>query len=175
MVETKGLKVGLNWSGSPAFSKNRTRSLSLEALAPLAEVANVQFVSLRKDKDEGGRMKDEIKDSGVPDSSFILHPSSFPLTDWTNELGDFADTAALMDNLDLVITTDTAVAHLAGAMGKPTWVLLQCIPDWRWMLDRPDCPWYPTMKLFRQPSLGDWESPIREVVQDLQAHVSSMQ
>ena len=75
-------------------------------------------------------------------------------------LHDFSDTAALIENLDLVISIDTSVAHLAGALGKPVWTLLPFVPDWRWLLNRDDSPWYPTMKLFRQPSLGDWESVI---------------
>ena len=80
------------------------------------------------------------------------------LIDWANDLTDFAETAALIHNLDLVISADTAVAHLAGAMGKPTCVLLPFVPDWRWLLGREDSPWYPTMRLFRQGGIGDWGS-----------------
>ncbi|MGD0390768.1 MAG: glycosyltransferase family 9 protein, partial [Tepidisphaeraceae bacterium] len=87
--------------------------------------------------------------------------------DWTQDLKDFADTAALIANLDLVIAVDTVVAHLAGAMGKPVWVMLEFMPDWRWLLDRDDSPWYPTMRLFRQPCRGDWESVITRVVKAL--------
>jgi ADP-heptose:LPS heptosyltransferase len=85
------------------------------------------------------------------------------MIDWTSEFLDFADTAALLSNLDLLITIDTAAAHLAGAMGLPTWVLLSHSPDWRWMLDRADSPWYPTMRLFRQPAPGDWDTPIMQI------------
>jgi len=82
------------------------------------------------------------------------------LLDWSSQLIDFTDTAALIANLDLIITVDTAVAHLAGAMGKKVWLLLSDPPDWRWMLDRADTPWYPTMRLFRQQTRGDWDSVI---------------
>jgi len=84
-------------------------------------------------------------------------------------LNDFADTAALIDNLDLVIAVDTAAAHLAGALAKPTWVLLPKVPDWRWMLNRDDSLWYPTMRLFRQPIAGDWDTPIRRIVEALRS------
>ncbi len=89
------------------------------------------------------------------------------LTDWTEELKDFADTAALIANLDLVITVDTAVAHLAGAMGKPVWVMLRFESAWPWLLDRTDSPWYPTARLFRQTSFGDWADVISRVVDAL--------
>ena len=85
------------------------------------------------------------------------------LVDWTDELGDLSQTAALIANLDLVISVDTAVAHLAGAMGKGVWVLLPHAPDWRWMWGREDSPWYPTMRLIRQPVRGDWGSVIQRV------------
>jgi ADP-heptose:LPS heptosyltransferase len=83
------------------------------------------------------------------------------------EIDDFADTAAIMSLMDLVLTTDTSVAHLAGTQGRPTWVMLQFAAEWRWLMDRPDSPWYPTMRLFRQSSLGDWPSVIRRVAEEL--------
>jgi ADP-heptose:LPS heptosyltransferase len=89
------------------------------------------------------------------------------MIDWTDEFNDFADTAAFMANLDMIISADTAVAHLAGAMGKPAGVLLPFAPDWRWLLNRQDSPWYPTMRLFRQPRPGDWETPVKQVAQQL--------
>ena len=91
-----------------------------------------------------------------------------PFTDWTSELNDFEDTAALIANLDLVIAVDTAVAHLAGAMGKPVWMMIPFVPDWRWLLNRTDSPWYPTMRLFRQKSVGDWAGVIQAVADALQ-------
>jgi len=89
--------------------------------------------------------------------------SGLPLIDHTRDLTDFTETAAMISNLDLIITVDTAVAHLAGALGKPVWTLLAFAPDWRWMVNRSDCPWYPTMRLFRQPKIGDWAGVVDEV------------
>jgi len=94
-------------------------------------------------------------------------PAEMKILDYTAELNDFADTAALVSALDLVISIDTGVAHLAGAMGKPTWVLLPFVPDWRWFNDRTDSPWYPTMRLFRQKTLGDWTAPVRAAADEL--------
>jgi ADP-heptose:LPS heptosyltransferase len=89
------------------------------------------------------------------------------VVDWTHDLHDFADTAALVQNLDLVISVDSAVAHLAGALGIRTWVLVQFVPDWRWLTERTDSPWYPTMKLFRQISHNDWTHPISQLAREL--------
>jgi hypothetical protein len=111
-------------------------------LAALGDVPGVCFVSLQK---EAHRKPD------------------LNLVDWTNELDDFADAAALMEALDLVITVDTAVAHLAGALGRPVWLLNRFGGDWRWLLDRDDSPWYPTLRQFRQPALNDWASVIARV------------
>jgi Tfp pilus assembly protein PilF len=145
------LKVGLAWAGKKGHIHDRRRSMSLAALESLAELKNsVSFFSLQK-----GEAASQAKDSPLE------------MIDWTSELHDFADTAALIDRLDLVITVDTAIAHLAGAMGKRVWVLLQQMPDWRWMLDRADSPWYPTMKLFRQSNPGDWSMPVGQVLQSL--------
>ncbi len=93
--------------------------------------------------------------------------SGTPILDFGARLADFRDTAALVALVDLVITVDTAVAHLAGAMGKPVWLLLPFAPDWRWLLERDTSPWYPTMRIFRQPRIGDWESAIRSVAREL--------
>lgn len=149
-------RVGLAWSGSRGHALDHLRSISLSALAPLAQVNEVQFYSLQKGE---GALQTKSP------------PSGMKLIDWSEELADFADTAALVKNLDLIITVDSAVAHLAGALGAPVWVLVQFTPDWRWLLDRSDSPWYPTMRLFRQRRRLDWEEPIRQVAQELDALV----
>lgn len=136
-----GRRVGLCWSGKRYPDPGR--SCQPEMLAPLGTVAGVEYLSLQVDLE------------GVK--------PPFPLVDLTMLVQDFADTAALMAQLDLVITIDTAVAHLAGALGKETWLLVPFAPDWRWGLQREDCPWYPSMRLFRQQEPGDWEPVMREV------------
>jgi len=149
------LKVGLAWAGRPAPIADR--SVPLARLAPLADAA-VRFFSLQKEASAA----EEARQG----------PPGLALTDWTGELSDFAETAALIQQLDLVITIDTAVAHLAGAMGKATWVLLRRFADWRWLLDRSDCPWYPTMRLFRQRTVGDWDGPVGQIAQALRDFTS---
>jgi len=152
LAQYAGLKVGLVWAGSPHHTRDKTRSIRLEAFAPLAKVKNVTWISLQKG-----------------DQATQPRPAGLELLDWTQELNDFADTAALMDNLDLVIAVDTAVAHLAGAMGKKTWVLIPFAPDWRWMIRRNNTPWYPTMRLFRQPRPGDWKTAIEQIARELES------
>jgi hypothetical protein len=140
------------WAGSHTHKNDRNRSLNLDALAPLTEIPGVHFFSLQK---------------GTT-ATVETPPKQTTWSDFTSELNDFADTAALVQNLDLVITVDTSVAHLAGAMGKPTWTLLAKRPEWRWMLDREDSPWYPTMRLFRQSERGNWEDVITRVIATLE-------
>jgi Flp pilus assembly protein TadD len=147
------VRVGLVWSGRPEHINDRLRSLKLADLAPLAAATNAAFYSLQKG--------DAAAQGANP-------PAALSLVDWTNDLQDFADTAALIENLDLVITVDTSVAHLAGALGKRVWILLPFAPDWRWMLDRKDSPWYPTATLFRQKARGEWGDVIRGVAGALQ-------
>ncbi|MBB6252189.1 tetratricopeptide repeat protein [Nitrospirillum iridis] len=150
--------VGLVWAGDPRPDDpvsaliDRRRSLALTALAPLATVGGVRFISLQK---------------GAPAGQASAAP--FPLLDWTAELRDFADTAALVACLDLVITVDTAVAHLAGALGRPVWVLSRADGCWRWLRDRVDSPWYPSMRLYRQQDWDDWSTTVRQVADDLVA------
>ena len=139
--------MGLCWWGNPTHKEDRTRSFSLEVLAPLGDVPNTWFCSLQK----GPAARQAAAGTG-----------GLEVSDWTAELGDFADTAALIANLDLVIACDTAVAHLAGAMGRPVWLLLPLVADWRWMENRKDSPWYPTMRIFRQEKAGDWHAPVLE-------------
>jgi len=151
------LRIGLAWAGRPTHLNDRNRSLAVSLFSPLAKLETVSLYSLQK-----GEAALEAKNP----------PGNMHLTDFTNEIKDFSDTAALIENLDLVISADTAVAHLAGAMGKPVWLLLPFAPDWRWLLDRSDSPWYPTMRLFRQPSPGDWESVIDMISDALRLEVS---
>ncbi len=139
-------RIGLAWAGSPTHRYDRTRTIPAAALRPLVGVANARFYSLQK-----GPAADGVEALG------------HGVTDWTAELASFADTAALVACLDLVITADTAVAHLAGALGKPVWLLTPFAPDWRWLLDRADTPWYPTMRLFRQQRAGDWGHVVEAV------------
>jgi tetratricopeptide (TPR) repeat protein len=148
-------RIGVVWAGASANTNDPNRSLTLERiLAPLAQIEKLRFFSLQK-----GEAADQAR----------TLPPRFKLEDHSHRLNDFADTAAAIANLDLVITVDTAVAHLAGAMGKPVWVILPVISDWRWMLNRSDTPWYPTMRLFRQPALGDWQTPIEQMARELKA------
>jgi hypothetical protein len=146
------MKVGLVWAGRPDFKNDHNRSMPFAKLLPLGDVANVRFFSLQK-----GRGVEEL----------AQRPTDWEITDWTADLHDYADTAALVTQLDLVISVDTSVAHLAGALGKPVWLLLPFVPDWRWMLERTDSPWYPTMRLFRQKSAGDWDTLIEQVADKL--------
>jgi Flp pilus assembly protein TadD len=152
---TGRLRVGLVWAGSPAHENDRRRSLTLEQLAPLAG-AGATFYSLQK---------------GAAASRSAAPPDGMELIDLTDDLRDFADTAALISCLDLVITVDTAVGHLAGAIGKPAWVLLASPSDWRWLLNREDTPWYPTLRLFRQSTPGAWTPVIERVAAALSEHV----
>ena len=141
--------VGLVWAGNPNRQDDQMRSCPASELAPLLATPGVTFVSLQKDSVAGDK----------PD-----------LVDVTDQLHDFGDTAALIERLDLVISVDTAVAHLGGAMGKPTWVMLGYAADWRYLQDRPDCPWYPSMRLFRQPESGDWHSVVTRMAATLRSH-----
>jgi Flp pilus assembly protein TadD len=146
------LRVGLAWAGNPIHEDDRSRSMAAALLAPLGAVEGVSFYSLQK----GDRAAQAVE---------LMHVMD--LIDWTGELNDFAETAALIENLDLVITVDTAVAHLAGAMGKRVWLMLPWAPDWRWMLDREDSLWYPTMRLFRQSRRGQWRDVVERVTREL--------
>ena len=136
-------------------------------MAVLAEVEGVSFVSLQK---------------GEPATQAARPPRGMTIHDYTEDLDDFADTADLISALDLVISVDTAVAHLAGALGKPVWLLNRSDTCWRWLLDRTDSPWYPTLRQFRQPLAGDWASvmgevktSLRQVVRDRVAHHATSQ
>jgi hypothetical protein len=147
-----GLRVGLCWTGGPS-NLDRRRLITLEALAPLGDVSGVQFISLQK---------------GPPAAQAAYPPHGLRLHDFTEELDDFADTTTLIDNLYLVIGVDTAVAHLADALGKPVWLLKRFDTCRRWLQNRDDSPWYPSLRLFRQPTPGDWPSVISRIQGALQ-------
>jgi tetratricopeptide (TPR) repeat protein len=150
----QGTRVGLAWAGNPEQGNDRQRSIPLTQLLPLLAFADADFFSLQRDLRPGD-------DALLRDHPGLVHLGP--------ALDDFADTAAVISQLDLVITIDSAVAHLAGAMGKPVWILLAFCPDWRWHLDREDSPWYSSARLFRQPAIGDWDSVIDRVGRELRA------
>ncbi len=156
----KGFKVGIAWQGKPTFVQDRLRSIPLAQWKPLAAIEGVQLVSLQK-----GPGCEQLRELA---GEFRVADLGTRLDQTT---GGFMDTAAVMQSLDLVITSDTAVAHLAGALGAPVWVALPFVPDWRWMLDRTDSPWYPTMKLFRQKQAGNWEDVFARMARDLDTAV----
>jgi ADP-heptose:LPS heptosyltransferase len=145
------LRVGVCWAGNSAHLNDRNRSIPLERFAALFTVPDIDFVSLQKDVGEAQAAI--LRERGVVALG--------------RELADFADTAAVLATVDLVISVDTSVAHLAGAMGKATALLLPFAPDWRWMLDRTDTPWYPTMRLYRQTAIGDWDEPLVQLGREL--------
>ena len=146
-----GLRVGLVWAGNPRHSNDRRRSIPAAALAPIVTAGRSTLVSLQ----EGPRARDVAKLFGV--------------TDHSGRLTDWAETAAAVSAMDLVITVDTAMAHLAGALGIPVWLMLPYAPDWRWMLGRNDTPWYAGMRLFRQEQPGDWPGVAKRVATELMA------
>ncbi|MBA3997623.1 MAG: hypothetical protein C0489_02845 [Candidatus Accumulibacter sp.] len=155
------LRVGLIWKGNPRFENDADRSLpGLHVLAPLGEVAGVQFVSLQK---------------GAGEDEALAPPARLPLVHLGGQIEDFADTAAIVAGLDLVISVDTAVAHLAGALGKACWIMLPDYrTDWRWLTGRSDSPWYPdTVRLFRQTTAGDWAPVVAEIAAALAAWAAS--
>jgi len=149
-----GPMIGLVWSGSPTHANDRNRSISLSRLAPLLATGR-RFVALQ----EQVRPSDLAAANSMPGLDLV-----------GDDFEDFEDTAAAASLCDLVITVDTSVAHLAGAMGKPVWLLLPFVPDWRWLLDRTDSPWYPSMRIFRQSKRGDWDGVIARVVAALHSH-----
>jgi tetratricopeptide (TPR) repeat protein len=147
-----GFKIGINWQGNPQFRLDRQRSFPLEEFAPLAAVRGVQLVSLQH-----GPAAEQLR----------AVAGRWPITDLggrlDEEAGPFMDRAAVMKGLDLVVTSDTSIAHLAGALGVPVWVALGKVPYWCYLMEREDCPWYPTMRLFRQEQRGDWASVFRRI------------
>jgi tetratricopeptide (TPR) repeat protein len=151
------LRVGLVWSGNPTHKNDRNRSMPLRMLSALLDL-DAQFVSLQKNP--------------KPEDAATLRERA-GIVDLTSLLTDFAETAALISCLDLVISVDTSVAHLAAALGRPTWILLPYAPDWRWMLDREDSPWYPTVRLFRQSERREYGSVIARVRSELEIRIAA--
>lgn len=153
-ITAPGLRVGLVWQGAPGHRRDRFRSIPLATLAPLGGVNGVALYSLQQG-------------TGIEQLDAWSGPG--PPTNLGCEFADAADTAAAMENLDLVITVDSAPAHLAGAIGRNVWVLVPAAPDWRWLTERCDSPWYPTMRLFRQSQLGNWSHVMSELARELAA------
>jgi tetratricopeptide (TPR) repeat protein len=143
LLQPSTRRIGIVWAGRPTHNNDLNRSMSLWAFAPIAALDGISLVSLQK---------------GPAQSAVADYFDRAPLLNLGTEIADFVDTMAIIETLDLVVTVDTAVAHLAAAMAKPVWILLPYAPDWRWLLERSDSPWYPTARLFRQPRPGDWDS-----------------
>jgi tetratricopeptide (TPR) repeat protein len=148
--------VGVNWQGRAGQGEFKRRDIPLEHFVALGEIPGVRLISLQKGADQRDFAKTGIVALG---------------DDWDTAAGPFMDTAAIMKNLDLVITSDTSVPHLAGALGVPVWVALPFVPDWRWLLDRSDSPWHPTMRLFRQKRAGDWSEVFEELARALRQRI----
>jgi ADP-heptose:LPS heptosyltransferase len=153
--------IGINWQGNPNTEKEelRGRSLPLETFAPIANFQNFSLLSLQKG----------FGSEQLPTCSF--RDRFVTCQDQVNEAWDFLETTAIIANCDLVITSDTSVAHLAGGMGKTIWLLLQRVPDWRWGMESDTTFWYPTMRLFRQKELGNWAEVVERVAAELQSHI----
>ena len=156
LADVSGLRLGIAWQGNRQHLFDAQRSFRLDHFAPAAQIEGVRLISLQK-----GPGAEQAADCG-----FELRNLGPQLDETT---GAFMDTAAVMRNVDLVITSDTAVAHLAGALGVPVWVALSAHCDWRWFLGRDDSPWYPTMRLFRQRQLGDWDEVFERITTELRA------
>ncbi len=150
-----GFKIGIAWQGTPSFILDRWRSIPLAQFAPLARLPGVRLVSLQK-----GFGSEQVAQV------------DFPVLDLSGRLdetaGPLMDTAAVIRNLDLVVTSDTAIAHLAGALAAPVWVALQFVPDWRWQIDREDSPWYPSLRLFRQTEHDGWPDVFERIAKAVQ-------
>lgn len=138
---------------------DRSRSLHLDQLGPILDVPDMTFISLQT-----GDARSQLKERGEDSRPRII--------DASGELADFVDTGALLLNLDLLISVDTAPVHLAGALARPVWTLLSFCPDWRWLADRMDTPWYPTMRLFRQSEPGEWGPVVDRIATDLRIEMT---
>jgi hypothetical protein len=146
-------RVGVSWAGRPTFKRDLDRSIGLAPMLPLLSRTDANFFSIQKFLRDG--------------DAEVLQRNPH-IVQLGASIEDFADTAAIMSSLDLIISSDTSTVHLAGALGRPVWILLHHVPDWRWLLDRSNSPWYPTARLFRQSRPNDWEAVIAEVQRALQ-------
>ncbi len=145
------MRVGIVWAGSSGHTKDRSRSIPLERFARILAVPDIDFISVQKDVSQA--------QAALLDAHGVVQLGQ--------QFEDFADTAAVVAMLDLLVAVDTSVAHLAGAMGKAVALLLPFAPDWRWLLHRTDSPWYPSMRLFRQAAVADWDTPLEQLRQEL--------
>ena len=157
-IGTCGFRIGIAWQGNPSTKIDEGRSVPLEEFIPLAGIPGIRLISLQKHVglDQLACLPSDVKIETFGD-------------DLDNGPDAFVDTAAVMNSLDLIITSDTSIAHLAGGLGRPTWVALKYVPDWRWLLDREDSPWYPTLRLFRQSERDDWRSVFSKIERELHA------
>ena len=158
-----GFTIGIGWQGNPKYPGDRSRSIPLRHFADLVKIPGVCLVSLQK-----GAGREQL--AAIRGACRIVDLAA----ELDEQAGAFMDTAAVMKNLDLVITSDTALAHLAGAIGVPVWVALPLVPDWRWLLDRGDSPWYPTMRLFRQRRWGDWQGVFQRIQTALREQMAGL-
>jgi hypothetical protein len=145
-------RVGVIWAGRPTHNNDRNRSALLADFMPLANVEGIALLALQK---------------GPTTSQAGAYYGRAPLINLAAEIEDYDDTMAILEQLDLLITVDTSVAHLAGAMGRPVWIMLPRAPDWRWLLGRSDTPWYPTVRLFRQQATRRWDDVVKAIAQEL--------
>ena len=159
LVSPRHRRVGLVWAGRPTHRNDHNRSVSLKTLAPIAALDGLSLISLQK---------------GPPQGQVAEFFGRAPLVNLGPEIDDFRDTAAIIEALDLVVTVDTAVAHLAGALGKPVWIMTPFAPDWRWLEKRADSPWYPTVRLFRQAAPREWGPVVEAVAVALASELASL-
>jgi hypothetical protein len=158
LPQGQGPKIGLVWAGNPSHQRDPWRSIPVETFRPLLSIPDATFFSFQVAAPEDNRLPSEWADR---------------LTDLEPHIKDFGDTAALVDQMDLVVTIDSSVAHVAGALGVPCWVLLSYVTDWRWLHDRSESPWYPSVRLVRQVNPGDWDGVIQRVVHGIRAALQS--
>lgn len=156
IARARGIKIGVAWAGNPKHDNDRNRSIEPNRFLALAEIPGVSLFSLQ---------------IGPPAAKLAQIGADAFITDLAPAIKDWGDTAAILEKLDLVISVDTSIVHLAGALNRPVWALIPRAPDWRWMLERPDSPWYPSLRLFRQPVQGDWATVFRDVTATLRTMV----